>query len=292
MSPPDRAALVDQREFLERSIDDLDSELAAGALDGEDHAALVARYAARLAAVDAALDELSVAEGPPAVAGTAVAGDAEPVRAAEMSNWRRRIGGRRARRRLGWGAAVCFSIAAALLVSAYAGLRLPGEGVSGSTTVSTAQQLQETLAQAAVLGSEGHVSEAVRLYDQVLATDPDQPVALAYGGWLVRLAGLARHDALVVAAGDGSIAKAVGVAPSYPDAHALEAVALFADRQDAGASVSQFRLALADHPTAALVASVAPFAAKAFAAAHDRLPHAFARTLEANRSNAKHAPAR
>lgn len=268
MSRSSRASLVDQRDFLVRSIDDLDAEISTGALDADDHAALLEHYAERLGAVEAELAALDAAA-------TDVDESAPEAARPAAAPWRRRLGSRRARRLLGWSAAGCFAVAAVLLVSAFAGLRLPGEGVSGTSTVSAQQQLDETLAQAAIVGSEGNVSEAVRLYDQVLATDPNEPVALTYGGWLVRLAGLSKRDAIVVAAGDSSIAKAVRVAPSYPDAHALYGVALLADRGAAKDAAAQFRLALADHPTRALVASVAPYAKRAFADAHERLPSAF-----------------
>ena len=166
-------------------------------------------------------------------------------------------------------------MAAGLLVAAFAGVRLPGEGASGSVTLSSTQQLQATLEQASILGSEGKVSEAVQLYQQVLASDPNQPVALAYGGWLIRLAGLSEHKAAVVVEGDARIRKAVEVAPTYADGHALLAIVELSDLRDPRAAVGQFRLALAAHPSAALVASVAAEARQAFAATHQDLPQAY-----------------
>ena len=112
-------------------------------------------------------------------------------------------------------------VAATLLAASFAGVRLPGESATGSVTLSGAQQEQETLDRAAILGSEGQAAEAVQLYDEVSKTDPDQPDALTYGGWLIRLAGLSAKNRLVLAAGDASVATAVKVAPGYPDAHAL-----------------------------------------------------------------------
>ena len=120
-------------------------------------------------------------------------------------------------------------VAAVLLAASLAGVRLPGESATGSISLSSAQQEQETLDRAAILGSEGQVAEAVQLYDQVLQTDPNQPDALAYGGWLVRLAGLSAKNRTVIARGDASVARAVKVAPSYPDAHALLGVIEYED---------------------------------------------------------------
>ena len=67
----------------------------------------------------------------------------------------------------------CFVVAATLLAASLAGVRLPGESATGSVSLSTAQQEQETLDRAAILGSEGQVAEAVQLYDQVLQVGPE-----------------------------------------------------------------------------------------------------------------------
>ena len=157
---------------------------------------------------------------------------------------RRCLAGRRTRLLVGIGAAVCFAVAAILLAASLAGVRLPGESATGSVSVSSAQLEQETLDRAAILGSEGRVAEAVQLYNQVLQKDPNQPDALVYGGWLVRLAGLASKNQLVVARGDASVARAVKIAPAYPDGHALFGVILYEDFGRPGAASVQFRDAL------------------------------------------------
>ena len=147
---------------------------------------------------------------------------------------RRRLGSRRARLVIGIAAAVCFVVAATVLAASLAGVRLPGESATGSVSLSSAQQEQETLDRAAILGSEGQVADAVQLYNQVLQTDPNQPDALTYGGWLVRLAGLSSKNRLVLARGDASVARAVKVAPGYPDGHALLGVILYEDFAQTG----------------------------------------------------------
>ena len=61
-SPGDeRWYLTDERDFLQRSLDDADREHEAGDLSGDDHAVLVARDAARLAEVEAELAALDAA---------------------------------------------------------------------------------------------------------------------------------------------------------------------------------------------------------------------------------------
>ena len=176
---------------------------------------------------------------------------------------------------LGIAATCCFVAAATLLAASLAGVRLPGESATGSVSLSTAQQEQETLDRAAILGSEGQVAEAVQLYDEVLQRDPDQPDALAYGGWLVRLAGLAARNRVVLARGDASVARAVKVAPGFPDGHALYGVILYLDYGRATAAVTQFSDALRTGASEQLLSSVARVAEKAFAAAKEPLPERY-----------------
>jgi len=262
--PTDRVALVSERDFLLRSLADLDREHAAGEVSDEDYAKLRDRDRARLGTVEEALGALGEPE-------TSDVDSKSPARASAAS-LRRFLGARRTRTVVGIGAAACFAVAAVLLMLAATGVRLPGETASGSVTLSSAQQVQETLDRAAILGTEGQVAEAVSLYEQVLAVDPSQPDALAYGGWLIRLSGLAGRDALAVARGDEMMQQAVAVAPGYPDAHGLYGVALYADRGDPVGAVAQFREVLGLRPSTSLVASIAPVARLAFAAAHTLLP--------------------
>ena len=170
-------------------------------------------------------------------------------------------------------------VAATLLAASLAGVRLPGESASGSVSLSSAQQEQETLDRAAILGSQGQAAEAVQLYNQVLQADPNQPDALTYGGWLVRLAGLSSKNRLVLARGDASVARAVKVAPGYPDGHALLGVILYEDFGRPLAASVQFRDALSTGASKTLLMSVSAIAAKAFAAADKPLPPRYGAAL-------------
>jgi hypothetical protein len=209
------------------------------------------------------------------IGGTSPVPPASPAR-----RLRRRLGSRRARLVIGIAAAVCFVVAATVLAASLAGVRLPGESATGSVSLSSAQQEQETLDQAAILGSEGQVADAVQLYNQVLQTDPNQPDALTYGGWLVRLAGLSSKNRLVLARGDASVARAVKVAPGYPDGHALLGVILYEDFARPGAASVQFRDALGAGASKSLLMSVAAVAAKAFAAAKEPLPPRYSAAMK------------
>jgi tetratricopeptide (TPR) repeat protein len=265
---------LEERLFLVRSIEDLDQERATGALDEEDFAILRARYSRRLVEVEEAIAR---AAGGPATSRGATNGEDPP----HPHRLRRRLGYRRVRLGVAIAAACCFVVAAGLLAASVAGVRLPGESATGSISLSTAQQEQETLDRAAVLGSEGQAAEAVQLYNEVLRSDPNQPDALTYGGWLIRLAGLSSKNQLVLAKGDASVARAVKVAPGYPDAHALLGVILYEDFARPVDAVVQFRDALRVGASKNLLASVAPTAKRAFAAAKQALPASYSAALRA-----------
>jgi Tfp pilus assembly protein PilF len=147
-------------------------------------------------------------------------------------------------------------------------------------TLSSAEQEQQSLDRAAILGSEGQIAQAVQLYNQVLRVDPNQPNALTYDGWLVRLAGLSSKNQVVVASGDASVARAVRVAPGYPDAHALMGVILYEDLARPSAAVTQFRAAVTAGASKNLLASVAAVAARAFAAAKVPLASSYVAALK------------
>jgi tetratricopeptide (TPR) repeat protein len=273
-------------------MEDLEDERAHGEVDDEDFRLLDARYAARLTEVEASLLDLATTARAEATGTSASAQPTSTVSEAfdelpdgrrtypQRLRWRRRLGNRRVRRVLVIGAAVCFVMAATLLAASIAGVRLPSESATGSVSLSSAQQEQQTLSSAAILGSEGQIAQAVQLYSEVLRVDPNQPNALTYEGWLVRLAGLSSKNQVVVARGDASVARAVKVAPGYPDAHALMGVILFEDLARPASAVAQFRAALTAGASKSLLASVAAVAEQAFSAAKLALPSKYVAALK------------
>jgi len=189
---PDRlAALEDQRDFLLRSLDDLERELAAGDVDELDYRALRDDYTARAASVLRAIE----------------AGRARPDRSA------RRSAGRRALAALG---VLAFAALAGLLVAQASGRRDAGEFSSGDVRQSVTGKLNE----AGQRFSEGDADGAVALYDEVLVDQPTNAEALTYKGWLLTLRGDA-EDGLT------SLLDAATTDPDYPDAHAFLAIVFF-----------------------------------------------------------------
>jgi tetratricopeptide (TPR) repeat protein len=185
------SALEDQREFLLRSLEDLEREWAAGDVDDADYAALKDDYTARAAAVLRALEE-----------GRAPAVAPRPGRS-----------GRRLALTLAGVAA--FAVLAGTLVAQTAGRRDAGDQATGDVR----QSITERLNEAGRLGSAGEIDAAMDLYDDVLADDPDNAEAMTYRAWLRSLAGDSEG-------GLTDLLAAAEANPEYPDVHAFLAVIL------------------------------------------------------------------
>jgi hypothetical protein len=254
------AELADRRDALLRSIEDLDRELAAGDLEGDAYEELHAEYVARTAEVIRALE---TADSPPA------------VRAKRRDRrFRRFLGRRRVRLVLGVGASVCVVIVVGLVAARLAGVRLPGEGVTGGVVIPTSAQVRQDLAEASALGNAGQVNQAIETYDAVLKAVPNQPEALTYRGWLERLAGQAAGSVTLVELGDAELTRAAQVAPGYADAHGLDGIALLEDGGLAKLSqaVAQFKIFCQDKGSAAVLSAQGRTMAQAFIAAHETVP--------------------
>lgn len=185
------ADLVDQREFLLRSLDDLEDEHAAGDVDEADYETLKDDYTRRAAQVLRAIE-------------------AHEAREVEKG----------ARRRPMWrvvavvGGVAAFAVAAGVLVAQTAGQREAGETITGDIRPPS---MSSRLEQAHFLLQQRNFDQAVAAYDEVLEEDPDNVEALTYKGWA-----LARSDDAV--AGVQLLEEASELDPDNPDAHAFLAI--------------------------------------------------------------------
>ncbi len=248
--------LEDERAFLLRSLQDLDREHEAGDLSDEDHAALRDGYIARTAEVLKSLDGgVSPA--------SASAGPGRRPRSPRTSS----PAGNRRRRALVVGTVAVAITLAAWAVVAHVGPRLPGESVTGSVTLTPAQQTEQTLAQAETLESQGNDVEAVQLYETVLRQDPNQEQALAELGWLEYEAGAEAKQATLLSLGEADEQRAERLVPGDFAPHLYLGSMLLA-QGDATGAVDQYRAFLADHPPRAKVTSAVPFIIEAFSDAH------------------------
>ncbi|MHB8438294.1 MAG: tetratricopeptide repeat protein [Acidimicrobiales bacterium] len=244
-------ALEDERDFLLRSIDDLDAELSSGDISVSDHRALRDRYTVRAAEVLRALDAL--------VAGAS----SEDMQAADDLAADTAKPARRRRKVFVYGAVACFAAAALVLVVAELAARLPGQTVSGSISLSAAQQIARTLAQAQVLETEGSNTDALTLYRQVLAEDPTQAQALAEAGWLEFEVGVQAANGTLLSQGQRDEQEAQRVDPTAYEPHLYMGSMLLVEG-DAKGAVAEFDEFMADGPSVSALKRAWPFVVRAF----------------------------
>jgi cytochrome c-type biogenesis protein CcmH/NrfG len=206
--------LEQTRQFLQRSLDDLELEHDAGDIEERDYEALRSKYATRAAEVQAELD----------------AADADEMEEAPP---------RRVSRRAVAVIAIVAMLAtgAGFFVASSSGERVAQAPATGSIDASTTDRL----AQARQLLGEKKVVDAIKLYDQIIKSDPKNPEALAYRGWIVALAGLP-DDGLAF------VERAIAADPAYPDAHFFKGMILWQDKHQPAAAVPEFQLFLASNP--------------------------------------------
>lgn len=189
--PDAYAALEEQRDFLLRSIDDLEEEYEAGDVDEDDYRTLKDDYTARAASVLRALDE----------------GQARFAAARRRWSWPRLVGI--------FAVVAVLATGAGLLLARASGTRGSGDQISGDIRLTNRDRLLEALDEL----TRGDPVAALELYDEVLDTEPDNVEALTYRGWTLVLAQLPED-------GLPWLDRAVEVDPGYPDARALRAVTL------------------------------------------------------------------
>jgi len=181
-------ARLEQRDFLLKSLDDLEEEFDAGDLDVDDYRSLKADYTKRAADLIRKIEAQQAAE-----------------QAAPGRSWGRVAA---------WVAGVVVVAGfAGFLLAQFSGSRSPGGTITGDIRVSS----RELLFEAQQTFGGGDLPGAVKIYDQVLEMQPSNVEALTYKGWLTRLQG--DPDAARLLLDD-----AVATDPSYPDARVFSAV--------------------------------------------------------------------
>ncbi len=262
--------LHDERDLLQRSLEDAAREHVAGDLADEDYELLRSRDERRLAEVDAALaGRVTEVANPGGERATSAhrrhprhAGHARPPLL--RGRWRRRW----------WLAAIgVASLVAAtvLLVLDLTSPRLPGEYATGSVSLNTAQTIERQLAQARVLLADGRDTQALSLYGEVLAEDPRQPVALAEWGWLDWRAATTAKESTVAAEGASALEEAVKVDRQLFAAQYYLGVVLY-DEGDVTKAASHLASFLADKPTSTWLRDAAPTIREVYGAAHEPVP--------------------
>jgi tetratricopeptide (TPR) repeat protein len=177
----------DQRDFLLRSLEDLEQERAAGDIDDDDYRALRDDYTARAAVA---------------------------LRAERQAEEQPHRGGRGLAVLAG---VVAFAVVAGIVVAQASGRRDPGDTATGDIDQSVTEQLNE----ARRCFSEGDADCAITLYDAVLAQQPANAEAQTYKGWALYTLEEDTEGALA------ALIDAATAHPDYPDVHAFLAVVFF-----------------------------------------------------------------
>lgn len=190
--PDARAELEEERDFLLRSLDDLEAERATGELDEDDYRNLKDGYTARAAEVLRALDEDREARD-------AASGEARPA-----ARWRRPV-----------ALLVVAGLAAGsgLAVAAMAGSREPGETVTGGG--GRASEVRSRLAEAAGVAREDP-ARALDIYDSVIEDDAANVEAWAERGLLLASLSVGLDRPALLDEARRSVDRALEIDPDQP----------------------------------------------------------------------------
>jgi len=189
LDPDALAELEREREFLLRSLDDLDAEYHAGDMDEVDYAGLNDDYTRRLAEVARSIES-------------------EQTAFAQLDN---KLSGKQ--RTVTIIAITAVAIVAGLLLARASGFRSPADSVTGDIR----QSSTGLLAEADTLTREGEWPEAIEVYNEVLDVSPGNAEALTYRGWLTARLGDNESGLL-------DLVEAVQVDPELPDARVFAAI--------------------------------------------------------------------
>jgi len=187
LDPDALAALEEERDFLLRSLDDLDAEHDAGDVPDDDYEVLRNDYTARAAAVIKAID-----------------GRAETMAATARP--------RSAARSVGWvvGVVLVASIAGWLLA------RSTGARGQGTSLTGSGGSAREQLANCRTLSFQ-EPRKGIECFTGYLAGDPTNTDALTYRGWALVRTG-------ETAAGQADLDRVVSIDPTFPDVYVFRAV--------------------------------------------------------------------
>jgi hypothetical protein len=296
----DLAALGEERDFLLRSLRDLEAEHDAQDIDDVDYETLRDDYTARTALVLRALERAKQPASRPgrrraASAGTASAATASAPDAPDAPAGTAAVAGAAAgavataarRSKTRWRlvaivmSVLLFGVIAGWLVTATSGSRVAGQSITGNsnlrspTPAPAASAVDSNLAKAAGLVTSGKIGDALKLYDQILQTTPNQPEAEANSGWLIAQTGLAvtptRTD--LVDEGLSRIVVAEKAAPTYADPHFFRGFLLLNAKNDPSDAVTELRIYLGTvDPSSPQVPQVEAVLKQAIAAAGPNLP--------------------
>jgi len=213
LDPDALAALEEERDFLLRSLEDLEREYAAGDVDDSDFEELKDDYTARAAAVIRAIEDR-----------TEAVKSLRPQR-----NWQRTA--------LGLVLVGAMAVGASWVVFRNAGTRAPGQGLTGdirqdsSNLILQAQGLTGQ-AQASLQAGDSakaikQFESAVQTYDKALEISPENVQALTYRGWVLHTIALSSEPSVAAEFDRQALEylnEAIAIDPLYSDARVFRAI--------------------------------------------------------------------
>lgn len=239
MSDLDRGALEAERDFLLRSLDDLDDERAAGNVDDGTYQTLRDDYTARAAAAIRSLDEDTDLTPPDPAPASKV------VRAVTV------------------GGIIAFALIAAFVLTHAIGQRHSGQTITGNSRVasgtttpdpgsSLARAVRDDpksyaahIAYARYLLQKRDYTDAIHEFGSAARLDPSQPEPPTYAGWagalLAQQITNPKTRATLLSASLERISEVIKAHPKYPDAYALKGVTLFQFQGDAKQAIPAFQ---------------------------------------------------
>ncbi|MDQ6854889.1 MAG: tetratricopeptide repeat protein [Actinomycetota bacterium] len=237
LDPEERQELEHERDFLLKSLDDLEGERSAGNIDDESYTELHDDYTARAAATIRALrDGVDARPAPP------------------PSSWRRRG--------LVIGGIVVLAVLASVTLAAALGARLPGQTSSGNVPSASATRDQRKsrleaavqanpndvtvrLALARFLEESGDTVGSLKQLDQAVQVAPDNADALADAGRVrfIVAGQVPSPDAQsqLVTSARALLDRAVQANPDHAEAHFYRAVLLLDGFKEVDAAVADFQ---------------------------------------------------
>ena len=213
LDPDALAALEEERDFLLRSLEDLEREYAAGDVDDSDFEELKDDYTARAAAVIRAIEDR-----------TEAVKSLRPQR-----NWQRTA--------LGLLLVGVMAVGASWVVFRNAGTRAPGQGLTGdirqdsSNLILQAQGLTGQ-AQASLQAGDStkalkQFESAVQAYDKALEISPENVQAMTYRGWVLHTIALSSEPSVAADLDRQALEyldEAIAIDPLYSDARVFRAI--------------------------------------------------------------------
>lgn len=219
--------LEEERDFLLKSLRDLEQEHKFKDIDDQDFETLRKDYVSRAASVIKQIESLGT-------------DSVDSLRERPKRKFRRAIF-------VSLGVLLVASFAG-WLVAKQSGQRLAGDSLSGSIEDSTASILSRARATNFV-----DPQAAIELYSQVLVTDPDNVEALTYRAWLIVLISRGASEdvkKLAFTSASADFERAIKLEPSYPDAHCFLGIARFRLANDAQGAKDQLTICAENNPPA------------------------------------------